>query len=603
MGTETGKVYAYYASHLGIGEIERHHLEFDNTTGVEPITIWVKIKNTTNIGHVTSYLAGPFVLYFDIRLFDYHHSQSFLLDDPDIPRFETNLLPQRSTIVPLKIPQGEKRHWVFDTISEILFSKKSKVSFEIAISSLKELMKGKLLKKSQIVENEYITLKHINTSQLWDPNFDNQENETSDNIHLVILTHGIHSNASVDMLYMKEQIQQYTSSLPRTSSEKFLIKGYTGNVCETEKGIKHMGVKLAKYIVHTLFNKNIKKISFIGHSLGGLVQTFAIAYISILYPWFFQRVDPINFITLASPLLGVHSDSPNYVKYALHNGMMGKAGLDLNLEKDIENDNSPLLLLLSGEPTTTTLRMFERRTIYGNSINDGIVPLYTSSLLYIDFDDVLIKLAEFNKKNHVSKSLPRPSVISSITSVVFPPKPNQNYIIDVMKRDTHIIHDKTYDERDIIMIQDKYKDTKLRKYLKPDSKSSYKIVKLMADNWHRGISWRKVIAAMKPDAHNNIIVRRRFGNAYGWPIIDHLVSNHFNTLEMSDSKKWNNKANVEECLFTVKDNTAEEFIATTNENNNIDPNKLYAWLTRIDHTCQDGLLTNVSNLIQRSFDY
>lgn len=43
---------------------------------------------------------------------------------------------------------------------------------------------------------------------------------------------------------------------------------------------------------------------------------------------------------------------------------------------------------------------------------------------------------------------------------------------------------------------------------------------------------------MKPDAHNNIIVRRRFSNAYGWPVIDHLISEHFSgeNFEMDSQK-------------------------------------------------------------------
>ncbi|KAJ8137432.1 hypothetical protein OY671_009355, partial [Metschnikowia pulcherrima] len=34
--------------------------------------------------------------------------------------------------------------------------------------------------------------------------------------------------------------------------------------------------------------------------------------------------------------------------------------------------------------------------------------------------------------------------------------------------------------------------------------------------------WRKVLVYLPPDAHNNIIVRRRFANGYGWGVIEHL---------------------------------------------------------------------------------
>ena len=45
--------------------------------------------------------------------------------------------------------------------------------------------------------------------------------------------------------------------------------------------------------------------------------------------------------------------------------------------------------------------------------------------------------------------------------------------------------------------------------------------------YHRDLSWRKVLVRLEPDAHNNIVVRRMFANAYGWPVIKHLCDTHF----------------------------------------------------------------------------
>jgi hypothetical protein len=49
----------------------------------------------------------------------------------------------------------------------------------------------------------------------------------------------------------------------------------------------------------------------------------------------------------------------------------------------------------------------------------------------------------------------------------------------------------------------------------------------IARDWHSDMTWRKVLVKLEPDAHNNIIVRRMFPNAYGWPVIEHLVREHF----------------------------------------------------------------------------
>lgn len=49
----------------------------------------------------------------------------------------------------------------------------------------------------------------------------------------------------------------------------------------------------------------------------------------------------------------------------------------------------------------------------------------------------------------------------------------------------------------------------------------------IARAYHRDLSWRKVLVRLSPDAHNNIVVRRMFANAHGWPVIKHLVDTHF----------------------------------------------------------------------------
>lgn len=63
---------------------------------------------------------------------------------------------------------------------------------------------------------------------------------------------------------------------------------------------------------------------------------------------------------------------------------MGKTGQELGL-KYLENDSKPLLLLLPSGLAHRTLKQFKRRTVYANALNDGIVPLRTSSLLYLDY--------------------------------------------------------------------------------------------------------------------------------------------------------------------------------------------------------------------------
>ena len=347
-------------------------------------------------------------------------------------------------------------------------------------------------------------------------------------IHLVLLTHGIHSNVGADMLFMKESIDtaarqakddakkrrdelraermtqendfgrealnQRSRSVPdmaiagstteknsgtsgasndeeedEEDEEEVYVRGFTGNTIKTEKGIQYLGKRFAKYVlsitypdqpylpVKSSMNKSLSRslsssmsktsgpqdqkstqpahknssiikdenhrshnlpyritsISFICHSLGGLIQTYAIAYIQKHSPEFFDLIKPVNFVAMASPFLGLSNENPMYVKFALDFGLVGRTGQDLGLtwraptlaksgwegmmaaftseskkdspDKDADPTAKPLLRILPTGPAHIALKKFRNRTVYSNVVNDGIVPLRTSCLLFLDW--------------------------------------------------------------------------------------------------------------------------------------------------------------------------------------------------------------------------
>jgi hypothetical protein len=57
--------------------------------------------------------------------------------------------------------------------------------------------------------------------------------------------------------------------------------------------------------------------------------------------------------------------------------------------------------------------------------------------------------------------------------------------------------------------------------------SGMRVEEKIARAYHRDLSWRKVLVRLEPDAHNNMMVRRTFANAYGWPVVRHLCDAHF----------------------------------------------------------------------------
>lgn len=702
-------------------------------------------------------------------------------------------------------------------------------------------------------------------------------------VHLVILTHGLHSNLGGDMLYLKESIDAGVRQAKKDAKarrakeqeerqkrngaensrdradedevddggveedEEVIVRGYSGNATRTEKGIKYLGKRLARFVLsmtypdqpylptgkaatesvaQTLLGASqkktdggevkpahqhsttqmvppsqadskrlykITKISFIAHSLGGLVQTYAVAYIQKHSPQFFDLIEPINFIALASPFLGLNHENPLYVKFALDFGLVGRTGKDLGLTwraptiarsgwgaivsnlgenahkrmyGEEQPESKPLLRILPTGPAHIALKKFRNRTVYSNVVNDGIVPLRTSCLLFLDWqglervekarretglvetavragwaeltganvttarkgqwssdeldlDDTtsedgpvaqdgshqvpqpptdatreddkqslrsvtlpyhgtgpnkaqniesssstnnngsalsgffnLFRLdnpskpvppptAKQNKIYRRSQTInfddpsatpssassqsrvtagndvsgsgegpsapPRTSFFESASDLLSPRLPPTEYILDPSRRPRTIFHDRIYHPSDIpppplkkrptglglrrrsetrttssartsssspfpspgVVHQDSslsrkdYDDTLHTNAEKePDEvidSSQMRVEEKIARAYHRDLSWRKVLVKLEPDAHNNMIVRRMFANAFGWPVVKHLVDAHF-----SDAATARTRDDVEaggeraKPLHQAPDNTGAE---------------------------------------------
>ena len=675
-------------------------------------------------------------------------------------------------------------------------------------------------------------------------------------VHLVVLTHGLHSNLGADMLYLKESIdaaakearesarkrkaaaglgsrsestdnagpdEPQSSTAPLSGGqddlapsvetddddeEEVIVRGFAGNAGRTERGIQYLGKRLAKWVLamtypdqpflpakkslprklsrvftgdkksdlihdgpsthnHSSIHRPSKKppdlaykitsISFIAHSLGGLTQTYAIAYIHKHSPDFFNEIKPINFVGMAVPFLGLSNENPLYVKFALDFGLVGRTGQDLGLtwraptmvrsgwgamiggigpegkraNRQPDPGAKPLLRILPTGHTHQVLKLFRNRTVYSNVVNDGIVPLRTSCLLFLDWSGLgrvekarrengLVgtmmgwgweELTGANKSSNrhlraeqnsdawshssvsdneggitspgrsevpqpeenavkddtttqgqESRSLKQPpggrerpvengepgstrakdsspqqpshplsgflsfglgllrpvqpnnnqpspkhtkiykrsqttrndsddvaspssgssspyrppspanrpgmargdSVLEDPNNVFTPPKttifeaagdvlnpplPSKEFLMNPQGRPRTIFHDRVYHPEDIPPPPTKKRPQGLRRTfssetrrsparapdtasdIQPDDQqpdtSGMKVEEKIARAYHHNLSWRKVLVRLEPDAHNNMVVRRMFANAYGWPVVKHLVDTHF----------------------------------------------------------------------------
>lgn len=780
--------------------------------------------------------------------------------------------------------------WIIEIASQVIFSASAAVHFEVLVGrderslelgfaavaghghgapgQVSDHQKDRKRTDGPVkgVYSRAVRLTVEDTTALWDkpklPTWEDLRKERGINptvhdkppkrkVHLVVLTHGLHSNLSADMLYMKESIdatvrqaredarrrketykagrpdgkgadpdtegqattddsnkKEDTSTAPLSGGqeelgaydedeEQVIVRGFSGNAVRTERGIQYLGKRLAKFVLNLTHPSQpylpVKKsmsrkltdkftttddkknhesaahlgssihkdeespkkeedlaykytsISFIGHSLGGLIQMYAIAYIQKHAPDFFQQVKPVNFVCMASPLLGLSNENPMYVKFALDFGLVGRTGQDLGLTwrpptiarsgwdamlgfggvnkepKQEDPGAKPLLRILPTGPAHTVLHMFRNRTLYSNVVNDGIVPLRTSCLLFLDwkglgkvdkarrengllgtmvewgfqeltganadpsdlrslrdtvedddaateanegdavpqpsenatqedntrvnshdsaadyqqphasptlsqrrmsfssgrrtsagslgetgqtssfFNDVLgffrpkspvpekkspkvpkairrgqtlskeeeeaiaeaqddtsrgsydnptmrpskrpIATRGFSANNPQSDmhAPPKTSVFESARDILHPPIPSTSWIIDPAARKRTIFHDRVYHPEDIPDPPIKRPGRIARTFSSDAStmngqtagpasaadSGNMKVEEKIARAYHHDLSWRKVLVRLEPDAHNNMIVRRMFANAYGWPVVKHLCDTHF----------------------------------------------------------------------------
>ncbi|KAF8247117.1 DUF676-domain-containing protein [Wilcoxina mikolae CBS 423.85] len=406
--------------------------------------------------------------------------------------------------------------WIIEIISQVIFSVNASVGYEILLGRDEKCLSfgypfgsgnaptGRPDSAEGGVQSRAVTVLLQDEKDLWnfpafptwedmltaeekgkDPDYQDEVRERrrrqkrkrkSKKVHLVILTHGIHGNTGADMLFLKEAIdeEERKAAIVRREqrkkdlaegkiseeqaeedddAEQVIVRGFHDNCCRTERGIKYLGKRLARYVLHLAhpnhnpmptksFNNKLQKprkphhhphltpdarepiphnpqhdddsdtppykitsISFLGHSLGGLVQTYAIAYIHAHSPTFFHDIKPVNFVAFATPFLGLSNENPIYVRFALDFGLVGKTGQDLGLKWRApsafsaftgngggaktggagDNSSKPLLRILPTGPAHEALKLFRNRTVYANVVNDGIVPLRTSCLLFLDW--------------------------------------------------------------------------------------------------------------------------------------------------------------------------------------------------------------------------
>ncbi|KAH8815957.1 putative serine esterase-domain-containing protein [Xylogone sp. PMI_703] len=133
--------------------------------------------------------------------------------------------------------------------------------------------------------------------------------------------------------------------------------------------------------------QEIKKLSIVGYSLGGLVARYTVGLLES--SGFFDKVEPVNFTTFASPHLGVRTPLrgwPNHIWNVLGARTLSQSGRQLFTIDNFRDTGKPLLEILA-DPNSIFIKglaRFKRRALYTNIVNDRSAVYYTTGITKTD---------------------------------------------------------------------------------------------------------------------------------------------------------------------------------------------------------------------------
>ncbi|KAI1662585.1 DUF676-domain-containing protein [Daldinia decipiens] len=218
--------------------------------------------------------------------------------------------------------------------------------------------------------------------------------------HLCVLVHGLWGNPN----HMRSVAKALRDAYPE--EELYILVAERNAGSFTYDGIELGGERVCLEIEEELEKikskgGKITKLSIVGYSLGGLVARYAVGLLEMRDV--FRQVEPVNFVTFASPHLGVRSPLKgwlNHVWNVLGARMLCMSGRQLFIIDDFRDTGRPLLEVLADPESIfiTGLKRFKRRTLYANVVNDRSATFYTTSIAKTDpFTDLSKVKANFVK--------------------------------------------------------------------------------------------------------------------------------------------------------------------------------------------------------------
>lgn len=222
-----------------------------------------------------------------------------------------------------------------------------------------------------------------------------QQNSSSNNNkkkHLIVLCNGLWGR-SKHWMTVRQALQE-TLERRQDHCEYHIHVSTANQLFDTYDGVDVCGSKLAKE-VESVVDERFGRVSFIGHSMGGLIARNAIKKMYDEGSQTILGMEPCHFVTLATPHVGFvnhpQEDVPlaRWIKGVMPFGskildravpfvtsyFLGEAG-----KQFFYRDDARILYEMSLEPWLEPLKSFKTRTLYANMTGDHLVGWGNSSI-------------------------------------------------------------------------------------------------------------------------------------------------------------------------------------------------------------------------------
>ncbi|GAM17350.1 hypothetical protein SAMD00019534_005250 [Acytostelium subglobosum LB1] len=228
-------------------------------------------------------------------------------------------------------------------------------------------------------DNEHEQMVHDATKVANNNNINNSNSNNNSNSkhhhkeHMVLFVHGLYG-APTDFTNLSSQLKKKHPDINIQLSESNYFFG------ATRQGIDTCGDRLVSEILKLTEEHKPKKISIVGHSLGGVIGRYAIGKLEEQN--YFNEVKPVQFVSLSSPHCGSRRPPNGWLNRIISkytDTFISTTGNQLMLTDD---EKDPLLVRLANKHGSyhKALSRFENRTLYSNIENDFQVVFNTSNI-------------------------------------------------------------------------------------------------------------------------------------------------------------------------------------------------------------------------------